>query len=198
MTQWIAHRINSIEELSKIPVEYGVEIDIRDHGERLILQHDPYKDREVLDPFLSQYRHGTLILNVKSERIEFRILELLAKYSITDYFFLDSTFPMMIALSQLGETRMAIRFSEFEGMDTLRAMVGKADWVWIDCFSHLPINFEIMEQFRDWGYKTCVVSPDLQGRPEDIGVIREQLAGLAVDAICTKYYNVPQWKMGIL
>ena len=42
--EFIAHRVNTIEELRKVPKEYGVELDLRDFGERLILQHDPFID----------------------------------------------------------------------------------------------------------------------------------------------------------
>ena len=42
--EYIAHRVNTLIELKKIPKEYGVELDLRDYGERLILQHDPFKD----------------------------------------------------------------------------------------------------------------------------------------------------------
>ena len=44
--EFIAHRINTIEELKQVPTEYGVELDLRDFGERLVLQHDPFKDGE--------------------------------------------------------------------------------------------------------------------------------------------------------
>lgn len=43
-----------------------------------------------------------MILNVKSERIEHKILELLRKYNIKDYFFLDFTFPMIKILAENG------------------------------------------------------------------------------------------------
>ena len=33
---FIAHRINTIKELNEIPIEYGVEIDLRDKNERLL------------------------------------------------------------------------------------------------------------------------------------------------------------------
>jgi hypothetical protein len=42
--EYIAHRINTIEELKQIPKEYGVELDLRDFRDGLILQHDPFKD----------------------------------------------------------------------------------------------------------------------------------------------------------
>ena len=39
----IIHRINKIDKLKKIPIKYGVEIDIRSYKNDLILSHDPYK-----------------------------------------------------------------------------------------------------------------------------------------------------------
>src|SRR4030067_2525890 len=42
--KYIAHRVNTLADLRSLPREYGGEIDLRDRGERLILQHDPFKD----------------------------------------------------------------------------------------------------------------------------------------------------------
>lgn len=97
--KFIAHRINTVEELKKIPTEYGVELDLRDRGERLILQHDPFKDGEDFEEYLKHYHHGLMILeNIKSERIEHRVLELVHKYNVREYFLLDSSFPMIFLL----------------------------------------------------------------------------------------------------
>jgi len=84
---YIAHRINTISELKKIPRKYGVEIDLRDFGDRIILQHEPFLDGENFEEYLKYYNHGTMILNIKSEQIEFRVLEQLKKYKIYNYFF---------------------------------------------------------------------------------------------------------------
>lgn len=193
---YIAHRINTVAELQMIPLEYGTEIDIRDLGERLVLQHDPYVDGEDLEYFLQHYRHGTLILNVKSERIEHRVVELIQKYNIQDYFFLDSTFPMIFLLSNQGEKKIALRFSEYEGIDTIRSMIGKVDWVWVDCFTQLPINQENYALLREWGFKLCLVSPELQGRDQDIEEYKHYLdeQGIVFDKICTKSYNINRWQ----
>ena len=43
---YVSHRINTVEALMENPVEYGVELDLRDRGDRLILQHDPFSDGE--------------------------------------------------------------------------------------------------------------------------------------------------------
>ena len=41
---YIAHRVNTIEHLRAIPVQFGVEVDLRDDGGRIVLQHDPFQD----------------------------------------------------------------------------------------------------------------------------------------------------------
>ena len=167
--QYIAHRINTISELKDLDKSYGLELDLRDNvnGE-IYINHDPFVLGENFEEFLREYNHGTMILNIKSERIELKILELLKKNNISDYFFLDSSFPMIKYLTDLGEKKVAIRFSEFEGLDTLEKMQGKIEWVWVDCFTKLPINNQIYEQIKKMGYKLCLVSPELQGQPEKI------------------------------
>ena len=137
-----------------------------------------------------------MILNVKSERIEHRILEIIKKCGIKRYFFLDSTFPMIKLLSDVGERNIAVRFSEFEGMDTVRAMAGKIDWVWVDTFTKLPLDSATWKEMKSLGYKLCLVSPELQGQPEKIGAYKKQLADekIEFDAICTKIYNIEKWR----
>ena len=193
--EYIAHRVNTAEELRKVPEEYGVEVDLRDNGDRLILQHDPFTPGEDFEEYLKDYRHGTLILNIKSERIENRILELIRRRGIEDYFFLDSSFPMIHLLSGQGEEKMAVRFSEFEGLDTVFAVKGRVRWVWVDCFTRLPIDRGSYSALKDAGFKLCLVSPELQGRDADIEKYREYLERekIVFDAVCTKLYNIPRW-----
>ena len=192
---FIAHRINTRAELAAVPTEYGIEIDIRDSGPRLILQHDPFKDGEDLEDLLKEYRHSIIIFNVKSERIEPRIQELIAKYHIERYFFLDSSFPMIYNLSAVGERNIAIRFSEFEGLDTVLAMKSKVDWVWVDCFTKLPLDQEKYQLLKQAGFRLCLVSPELQGRGYDISAYRNFLQENEIyfDAICTKLKSLPNW-----
>jgi hypothetical protein len=194
--QFIAHRINTSAALHDIPTQYGVELDLRDFGTDLVLEHDPLKGGELFEEYLKNYRHNTMIVNVKSERVELKALELLKKYDITNFFFLDSSFPMIINLSRQGETRSAIRFSEFEGMDTVLAVQDRVQWVWVDCFTYLPLDRAMYQKLRETGLKLCLVSPELQGRPDDIPAYARQLLGEGIqfDAICTKIYNIPLWQ----
>ena len=194
--EYIAHRINTVKELKQVPPEFGVEVDLRDHGRRLVLQHDPFKGGEDFSAYLKHYRHGTLILNIKSERIEYRVLELVKKYKIKKYFFLDNSFPMINALIKTKEKNIAVRFSEFESIDTVLALKGKVNWVWVDCFSKLPINRNNYNNLKKAGFKLCLVSPELQAREKGIGTYKKFLLKqrITFDAICTKLYNIPQWR----
>lgn len=194
--EYIAHRINTVAELEKIAPQYGVEIDLRDDLDgRVYIAHDPFTPGEDFETYLKGYQHGTMILNIKSERIEFKVLELIKKYRISNYFFLDSSFPMINLLANQGEKNLALRYSEFEGIDTLNNMRGRVNWIWVDCFTLLPINNALFMKLKDMGYKLCLVSPELQGRDADIEAYKAHLASERVffDAICTKHYNVSRW-----
>ena len=195
--KFIAHRINTKKELKNISEQYGAELDLRDSVDgKIYINHDPFILGEDFEEYLKEYNHGTMILNIKSERIELRVLELLKKYNIKDYFFLDSSFPMIKLLTDNGEKKIALRYSEFEGLDTLEKMQEKVDWVWVDCFTKLPLNNEIYNKINKMGYKLCLVSPELQGQPEKIEKYAEQIKKekIIFDSICTKVYNIEKWK----
>ena len=195
--QYICHRINQSSGLADIPESFGAEIDLRDTPDgRLYLEHDPFTSGEDFEEYIRHYHHGTLILNIKSERIEERVLEIIKSADVKTYFFLDSSFPMIYLLSQKGITDIALRFSEFEGLDTIREMAGRVQWVWADCFTKCVLTPENYSLLKSLDYKICIVSPELQGRPEDIEKHAEYLSQNKIipDAICTKQYNIPIWE----
>ena len=166
--EFIAHRINKKEELKNLSRKYGVEIDLRDNVDGTIyINHDPFILGENFEDYLKEYNH-----------------------------FLDSSFPMIKLLSDKGEKNIALRFSEYEGIDTLEKMQGKVNWVWVDCFTKLPINNEIYKKIKDMGYKLCLVSPELQGQAEKLELYIKQInkEKIEFDAICTKEYNIEKWK----
>jgi hypothetical protein len=195
--EFISHRVNTINDLKNTPIEFGVELDLRDNIDGSIyINHDPFVVGENFEDYLREYKHGTMILNIKSERIEYKVLDLLKKYNIEKYFFLDSSFPMIKALTDQGELNIALRYSEYEGIDTIKLMSGRAKWVWVDCFNSFPLEEDTYLKLKNMGYKLCFVSPELQGQPEKI----EEYAGnikkknINFDAICTKLYNIDGWK----
>jgi hypothetical protein len=197
MTRFCSHRINTIKELKEISIEYGIEIDLRDNvnGE-IHLAHDPFILGELFEEYLKHYHHSFIILNIKSERIEWNVLKLLKKYNINNYFFLDSSFPMIHQLVLSGEKNIALRFSEFEGLDTIRNMKNTLNWVWIDCFTQNPLTLEIYNQLKGMNFKLCFVSPELQQQTEKLLKYKEyfQKNDIILDMICTKHYNIEKWK----
>lgn len=197
MTEYIAHRINTIEELRNLSPEYGVELDLRDDlNGRIYISHNPFEPGEDFEEYCKEYHHGTMILNVKSERIEHKILEYMEQYHIQNYFFLDSSFPMIKLLTDMGIQKIALRFSELEGLDTIRNMAGKAGWVWVDCFTKIPITKESYHELKSLGYQLCFVSPELEGQEEKLQSYKEYIEEqeIVFDAICTKHYHIDDWK----
>ena len=190
----ILHRVNTIALLEKTPSNFGIEIDIRSNGESLILHHDPFKQGELFKNWIKSYHHGTLILNVKEEGLESPLLKLMNQYKINDFFFLDQSFPFLRKTAVMGESRCAVRISEYENIETVLSLSGMVNWVWVDCFTRFPLNKKEADQLTNAGFRLCLVSPELQGRKERAHVIefrRElELLGIKGDAVCTKYTDL--------
>jgi hypothetical protein len=186
----IAHRRNKISELQATPTEYGIELDLRSQGQDIIIHHDPYVQGARFDDWLEHYRHGTLILNVKEEGLEERLINMMKTRQIEDYFFLDQSFPFLIKWSGKGEHRCAVRVSEFESIDTALTLAGRIDWVWVDCFTRFPIDGAQASRLQQAGFKLCLVSPELQGREAEqaIPALRALLKAqhINAEAVCTK------------
>ena len=186
----ISHRRNTVSELLATDSKYGIEVDIRSESDRLIIHHDPYVAGESFDEWIDAYQHGTLILNVKEEGLEARLIALMQSKGITDYFFLDQSFPFLVKWSKAGEHRCAVRVSEFESIETALTLAGKVDWVWVDCFTRFPLSEHDARRLKDAGFKLCLVSPELQGReanveiPQLVFVLKER--NIVADAVCTK------------
>ena len=89
----VVHRVNTVAGLQDLPSDYGAEIDIRAHGRELILHHEPYETGEQLADYLDHYRHGLLVLNIKSDGIEDDVVEMVQRRGIARYFLLDVEFP---------------------------------------------------------------------------------------------------------
>jgi hypothetical protein len=184
--QIVQHRVNSLEQLSNTPKQYGVELDIRDKYDELIITHDAFENGENWLNYVDQYKHGLMIANVKTEGIEKRIIADLKMRNISSYFLLDVSLPFLVKLSNAGFKNMAIRFSEYEPIELATKFVNKVNWVWVDCFTQLPLNIDNYSFFKN-NFKICLVSPELQGHSLDrVAEFKEQLRHLPVDAVCTK------------
>ena len=189
----IIHRVNTIELLKSIDFKFGCEVDIRKDGSKLILNHDPFKSGDDLIDYLDEYRHGTLVLNIKETGIENTVLEEVKKRNIKSYFLLDVEMPYTIKACIRKEQNIAVRFSEFEPIENAILFRNKLNWIWIDNITKIPIdqrNFSIINQFN-----ICIVCPSLWQRTEDIIKIKKELSKFDFDRITviTKNKNVNNW-----
>jgi hypothetical protein len=183
----IEHRVNTLAHLARVPVERGIEVDVRDYDGELRLAHDPLESGERLDDLLAACRHALVIFNVKCDGLEGRIMAVAARHRIENYFFLDVANPTLVGLARRGERRAAVRFSEYEPIEFALAFAGRVAWVWVDCFTRLPLEPENYARLREH-FKLCLVSPELQKHPREwIADFRARLAGMPVDAVCSDY-----------
>jgi hypothetical protein len=199
----IIHRVNTIYELKRIPVEYGVEIDIRGYGNKLVLTHDPIKEvgrYDELEEYLQHYNHAFVIFNVKEAGHEQRIIELAEKYGIKDYFLLDVEFPYLYQATRTkGIRKIAVRYSEAEPIEYVESQIDGLgnpllDWVFIDVNTELPLNPDTVRRLSK--FKTCLVCPERWGRPEDIENYIQKMKELnfKLDAVMTNMDFAREWR----
>jgi hypothetical protein len=198
----IIHRINTIEQLNQIPSKYGVEIDIRGYGEKLLLHHDPIslnKSYDELEDYLQNFNHAFIIFNLKEAGYEQRVIDLTKKYNIENYFLLDCEFPYLYkATRKDGFKKIALRFSEAEPIEMVESQmkdgVPLADWVWIDTNTELPLDDKIIQKLKP--FKTCLVCPERWGRPQDIEKYKEKINSLNfnLNAVMTSLKYAERWE----
>lgn len=198
----IAHRVNTLEAFGNTPKEFGIELDIRYHNNSLVLHHDPFHHHEkpypcLFEDMLKKWdRSAAMILNVKSEGIEPACIEMMAKYNIENWFFLDLSMPYFAIyaekavsgeLKYFSHRNLAVRFSEREPIEYAASFRNKAGWVWVDCFTKMPLERDSYNILKSCGYKICLVAPELQKHPAEWASDFLRLTeGMDIDAVCTK------------
>ena len=192
---FIQHRVNTINHLKEINKKYGVEIDVRTKNNKLILHHDPFKNGPYLDHFLKYYRHKFLVVNIKEEGIEFKVIECLNKKKIKNYFLLDVTIPQLRKIIK-KEKKIAFRISKYENIMGALKFRKILKWVWIDTFDgKLPISTKEILKLKKNNYKVCLVSPELPTKKFSyLKKMKKKIGNYKklFDAICTK--KPKMWK----
>ena len=87
---------------------------------------------------------------------------------------------------------LAVRFSDREPIEYALSFKGKASWVWVDYFSHFPLNKKNVILLKNAGFKICLVSPEIQKNSIfNTDQIVDICSNLRIDAVCTK--NPQSW-----
>ncbi len=185
-----SHRVNSVSALAKMDPKYGVEIDLRTNNGSVILAHDPFTEGDLFSDWLKFWRGQSIILNVKEDGLEDLILQCLNEYGVSDFFFLDQSYPSIRRTINSGLTRVATRVSDYEDLQT--ALNSGSDWVWLDSFSgNWDYLNEAVPVLAKNGQKTCLVSPELQrtNSSDELHFLQEMILqeSLAITSVCTKF-----------
>lgn len=189
----IRHRVNEITDLRSIDPAHGVEIDLRadvTRKGRIYLAHDPWQQGDDFSAWLKEFSRlkiqGPILLNTKEDGLEDRIFELLKKFDLKNFLFLDTAFPTFIKWYNEGLGHLFfLRLSKYEDLSNLEQFKGSVKWVWVDCFDVAPMPSEIINKVSKT-FKVCLVSPELQ-KGEHSQIKRFSKAFEHFDAVCTKH-----------
>lgn len=179
----LLHRINSISEINP---NLGLEIDVRDYENILVLSHDsPSGSEQLLDDFLKHIdKNQLLAINVKSSEIENQLKLNLDKNNIKNYFTFDWSVPSLIKALNI-KLSCAFRLSEYE-----QFIFDNCSWAWIDAFHSIWYDEKLLTLLHDKNIKTALVSPELHDRNNELKKIKEFVNLGLVDAVCT---DIPEY-----
>ena len=185
----IKHRINNIDQLKKTPKKYGVEIDLRSNKKLIYLHHDPFKKGVKFEKWIKSFKHRLIVLNVKEEGLEKKIIDILKKNKVHNFFFHDQTFSSL--LKNMKKTNASIRYSEFEEIKRKKYIFKYIKWIWIDHFTKFSLGINFYNFLKKNNVKICLVSPELVNKKKANKAIlnlKKTLFGkrFIIDAICTK------------
>ena len=193
---FVKHRQNKIEDIDVLEDYFGIEVDLHSYGKNLVLHHDPFIKGPLFEELLKNYCHRFLIINIKEEGIENKVIKLLRKYKVKNYFLLDVTIPIIVKLNKINFYKLSLRVSKYENFLNILNFSKKNRWIWIDTFENkMPINISQLKILKKNKYNLCFVSPELvSGNKADIDIFYKNNSLLIkkMDMVCTKFPDF--WK----
>ncbi|PHM66418.1 hypothetical protein [Xenorhabdus sp. KJ12.1] len=141
---------------------YGIEIDIRDFNEDLVISHDiATKESLRFDVFLESYKkyriQNLLAFNIKSDGLQSKIKQYLYDYKISNYFLFDMSIPDTLGYLSAGMNTY-IRVSKYE---VINGLYKYAKGIWLDGFKETMVNESLIKKVIEDGKKVCIVSSEL-------------------------------------
>ena len=142
---------------------FGTETDVRDCGGKVVIAHDMPQGGEMTLEEVLQIMDGRnlpLALNIKADGLAAAILELLEKYSHTNYFTFDMSIPDMVMQMKRG-LRV---FTGLSDIVPVPVMLEQSAGVWLDCFHSDWYGTETIDDLIENGKFVCIVSSELHKR----------------------------------
>jgi hypothetical protein len=161
------------EKNSKIAFErsfnlgFGTETDIRDFNGELVISHDPPENKfqhMTVSDFFKLYKSTgdglQLALNIKSDGLQKKLMQLIYDFNIINYFVFDMSIPDSLGYVN-NNSKIFTRQSEFE-KDL--AFYSQVHGIWMDEFNGNWIKEKDIQSHISNGKKVCIVSPELHKR----------------------------------
>lgn len=194
--KFFRHRINTVDELSGVDNEHGIEVDVRfdPNNGRIYLDHDAKKPRVYLSELLLCCAVSPVIVNVKEDGLEKLIVDDFLSSGRSDFIFLDQPIPSLRKNAKLLGAQSMLRISSIEPFIPGNKLYEYGNWFWVDSFEPNFVTSTLLKKLMLEDKKICFVSPELQNRWDvsEIDQIKHEIetANLESFAVCTKK---PDW-----
>ena len=157
---------NSVISLEKaIKYNFGIELDIRDHENKIIISHDMFDKKNnhklLFENFLIRNfkkinkKKITIAINIKSDGLFSKLKKILKIYKIKNYFCFDMSTPEILKYINCN-LNFYSRFSKFEKNILFKK---ESKGIWVDSFDG---NFIYKNSFNK--KILCYVSPELHNK----------------------------------
>ncbi len=155
---------NSLVSFKKsFDIGFGIETDIRDFNDNIVISHDVPKGVEVnLDSLISIMPLDIKVIawNIKSDGLVKKIKNLFDKNLLEKSYFFDMSIPETLVYKK-EDLNYLVRLSEYE---TINQLYPNAKGVWLDSFHTDWWELDIIRRILEDRKKVFVVSPELHSR----------------------------------
>ncbi len=158
---------NTIEAMRRsFSLGFGTETDVRDYNGELVISHDIADENAIsFQKFLEIYgeynKDLPLALNIKSDGLQLKLKEALARNKIENYFLFDMSIPDALGYLRNEVKNVFTRQSEYEKDPSFYE---KANGVWLDSFEEDWFDNNLISAHLARGKMVCIVSPELHKR----------------------------------
>ena len=100
-----------------------------------------------------------------------------------NFFLLDVEFPYILQKYQEKGEYLSLRFSKYEGIDTISNFIGKVKWVWIDTYEDFDLDPKTVSILKN--FSLCLVSPSRWGKKDKVEYYMDKFksVNLKIDAV---------------
>ena len=145
---------------------FGIETDIRDCGQELVISHDsplgnemPFRDFLALCGDYPASR--PLALNIKADGLSAVVAKAVTAAGIKDFFVFDMSVPDALGYLR-AELPVYTRLSEYENPP---AYLELASGIWLDAFHSTWYGMTLLSSYLASNQPVAIVSPELHQRP---------------------------------